>query len=317
MVEEEIYDVLILGGGPAGLTAAIYAARYNLRTLIISKESGGTANLAPEIENWPGFIGSGISLMEKFKNQAEKFGAKIESGEIVSVKKEGGLFFVETASKIINGRSLIVALGTENKKLDIPGEKEFLGKGVSYCATCDGNFFRGKTVAVVGGANSAASAALYLSTICKKVYIFYRKHEMRCEPISLDKLKEKENVEIIYFAIPSEIIGDKKVQKIKVLIEEHERSKREIELELDGIFIEIGATPLTDVVKKLNLKIDCDGYIETDKEMKTSVEGVYAAGDNTNNTLKQIVTATGEGAIAAKAVYEHLKTKNGNISEKA
>jgi thioredoxin reductase (NADPH) len=308
-MEKENYDVLILGGGPAGLTAALYATRYNLKTLVISKDSGGTANLAPEIENWPGFIGNGIELMKRFKEQAELFGAKIENVEIKSVEKESGKFIVKAGPKEFGGKTLIIALGTENRKLEVPGEKEFLGKGVSYCATCDGNFFRNKTVAVVGGANSAASAALYLSTICKKVYILYRKHEMRCEPISLDKLKEKENVEIIYFARPSEIIGENKVQKVKVLIEEHEKPKKEIELEIDGLFVEIGATPLIDVVKNIGIKIDCDGYIETDKGMKTSMEGVYAAGDNTNNTLKQIVTATGEGATAAKGVYEYLKTK--------
>jgi len=306
---EEIYDVLILGGGPAGLTAALYATRYNLKTLVISKDNGGTANLAPEIENWPGFIGSGIELMQRFKEQAELFGAKVKNAEIVSVIREKEFFVVETCSEKTKGRTIIVALGTEHRKLNIKGEKEFFGKGVSYCAICDGNFFRNKIVAVIGGANSAASEALYLSNICKKVYILYRKHEMRCEPISLNRLKEKKNVEIIYFALPTEVIGEEKVQKIKVLIEEYKKSKEEIELEIDGLFIEIGATPLTDVVKKLGLKMDCDGYIETDKGMKTSIEGVYAAGDNTDNLLKQIVTAAGEGATAAKAVYEYLKTK--------
>ncbi len=307
---EEIYDVLILGGGPAGLTAALYATRYNLKTLVISKDNGGTASLAPELENWPGFMGSGIELMQKFKEQAELFGAKVNTAEILSVAKKEGLFVVETSSEKIRGKTVIISLGTEHRKLDVKGEKEFLGKGVSYCATCDGNFFRNKTVAVVGGANSAASAALYLSTICKKVYILYRKHEMRCEPISLDKLKEKKNVEIIYFAVPTEILGNSKVQKVKVWVEEYEKPKKEIELDMDGLFIEIGAMPLTDIVKKLGVGLNCDGYIETDKEMKTSVEGVYAAGDNTDNTLKQMVTAAGEGATAAKAVHEYLKTKN-------
>jgi thioredoxin reductase (NADPH) len=304
---EKIYDVLILGAGPAGLTAAIYAARYNLNTLVISKDFGGTANLAPELENWPGFIGSGIELMNKFKEQAESFGAKFHEGEISNVQKEGDYFVAQVNQEKIKGKSIIVCLGTEHKKLDIFGEKEFLGKGVSYCATCDGNFFRNKTVTVVGGANSAASAALYLSTICKKVYILYRKHEMRCEPISLNKLKEKKNVEIIYFARPTEILGEKKVKKVKAIVEEPGKEKKEIELEIDGIFIEIGATPLTDVIKKLNIQLNCDGYIDTDKAMKTTIEAIFAAGDNTNNSLKQVVTASGEGAVAAKSAYEYLK----------
>ncbi len=305
----EIYDVLILGGGPAGFTAALYSARYNLNTLVVTKSSGGTANLAPEIENWPGFIGNGMELMAKFREQAELFGAKIKEEEIISVRKENELFICESAFDKFLGKTLIIALGTEHKKLDIKGEKEFLGKGVSYCATCDGNFFRDKNVVVVGGANSAASAAIYLSTIAKKVYILYRKHEMRCEPISLKKLEKKENVEIIYFAQPKEISGEKKVNKIKIVVEEPEKEKKEIELNVDGVFIEIGAAPLTKIIEKLNIKLDCDGYIETDKEMKTSIERVYAAGDNTNNSLKQVVTAVGEGAIAAKSAYEYLKNK--------
>ncbi len=306
---EEVYDVLILGGGPAGLTAAIYDARYNLSTMVITKGTGGTANLAPEIENWPGFIGSGIELMQKFREQAELFGAKIKETEIESVRKEQEIFIVKAGQEEIRGRTVIIALGTEHRKLDVPGEKEFLGKGVSYCATCDGNFFRGKTVAVVGGANSAASAALYLSTITKKTYILYRRHEMRCEPVSLDKLREKENVEIIYFARPLEIFGEKRVNKMKILVEDPDKEQKELELEMDGVFIEVGATPLTNVIKSLDLRLNCDGYIETDKEMRTNIGGAFAAGDNTNNSLKQIVTATGEGAIAAKSVHEYLKNK--------
>jgi thioredoxin reductase (NADPH) len=305
-----IYDLLVLGGGPAGLTAAIYSSRYSLNTLIISKEIGGTANLAPEIENWPGFIGSGLNLMEKFKEQAKLFGANILEDEIRSIEKREGVFVVKTTQKELKGKTLIIALGTEHKKLDIPGEREFLGKGVSYCATCDGNFFKNKTVAVVGGANSAASAALYLAKICKKVYILYRKHEMRCEPISLNKLKEKENVEIIYFAKPVEILGKNKVTEIKINIEEPNRDKKEISKLVDGIFIEVGATPITEVVQKIGVDLNCDNYIRTDKDMKTSVQRVFAAGDNTDNSLKQIVTAAGEGAIAAKSVYELLKNEN-------
>lgn len=307
---EKEYDVLILGGGPAGLTAAIYAARYNLSTIVISKDIGGTANLAPEIENWPGFIGSGMELMQKIKEQAKGFGVEFMQGEIHSVERLQKLFKITVGEKELFGKTIILALGTEHKKLDIKGEKEFLGKGVSYCATCDGNFFRNKNVVVVGGANSAASAALYLSTLAKKVYILYRKHEMRCEPISLNKLKEKGNVEIVYFAKPLEIRGENKVTNIKVLIEELDKPEKTIELNVDGVFIEIGAKPVTDIIKNLGIELDCDGYLKTDKEMKTSAEGIFAAGDNTDNTLKQIVTAAGEGAVAAKTVQEYLKTKN-------
>ncbi len=304
-MEEEIYDIVILGGGPAGLTAALYSARFELKTIVLSKDFGGTANLAPKIENWPGFIGSGIELMKKFKEQAEMFGAKFKETEIKKVNKN--IFFeVETKDEKIFGKTIIVALGTEHRKLEIKGEEEFVGKGVSYCAVCDALFFKNKIVSVIGGANSAAICALYLSKIAKKVYIIYRRDKMRCEPISLTRLKEKENIEIIYNSIPKEIIGDKKVQKLKVIQE-----NKEIELKIDGIFIEIGATPTTKVIENLKLNIDCDGYIKTNKKMETSFPGIFAAGDITDNCLKQVVTATGEGAIAAYSALEYL-TKNKN-----
>jgi thioredoxin reductase (NADPH) len=291
------------------LTAAIYTSRYALSTLVIAKDTGGTANLAPEVENWPGFIGTGMELMNKIAEQSSRFGAELLNEDILSVEKKEDLFYVKTKNSEFSSKSLIVSLGTEHRKMNIKGEEEFLGKGVSFCATCDGNFFRNKIVAVIGGANSAANAALYLSKIAKKVFILYRKHEMSCEPISLEKLKKMDNVEIIYFTKPLEITGTKRVEKMKVLVEEPEKEKKEIELVLDGVFVEIGANPTTEVLQKLNLKQDCDNYIETDKEMKTSMEGVFAAGDLTNNNFKQMITAAGEGAVAAKSVYDFLIKK--------
>jgi thioredoxin reductase (NADPH) len=301
----EHYDVLILGGGPAGMTAAIYAQRYGLKSLVVAKSIGGTANLAGEIENWPGQMGPGLDLMKKIRSQAEGFGAKFLEEGVERVEKDAKGFVLHLGGNEIHGKTLIIALGTENRRLDIPGEKEFLGKGVSYCATCDGNFFRGKEVVVVGGADSAAKAALFLSTICKKVTVVYRKHEMRCEPVSLSKIKKTPNIEILYYAQPIEIIGDKKVQKIKVVQEEKEGKPVEKVIPVDGVFIEIGATPGQEVVKSLNLELDKE-YIITDKSARTNVEGVFAAGDVTNNKLKQVVTAAAEGAIAAKGVHEFL-----------
>ena len=301
----EGYDVLILGGGPAGMTAAIYTQRYGLKSIVVAKSMGGTANLAGEIENWPGRTGPGQELMKQFRDQAEGFGAEFLEGEVKSVAKEGKGFVLHLEGKDIQGKSLIIAMGTENKRLNVPGEKEFIGKGVSYCATCDGNFFREKEVAVVGGADSAAKAALFLSTICKKVSIIYRQHEMRCEPISLQKICKTPNIEIFYYSQPTEIIGDKKVQKIKIIQEEKEGTTVEKTIPVDGVFIEIGAAPAQEVVRGLSLVLDKD-YIVTDKSAKTNVEGVFAAGDITNNKLKQVVTASAEGAIAAKGVHEFL-----------
>ncbi len=304
----KIYDLIILGGGPAGLTAAIYAGRYNLKVLVVAKSFGGTANLAGEIENWPGYIGSGIELMETVKQQAEKFGAEFLEGEIQSIDKSKNGFVLSSLNKKVHGRTLIIALGTEHRQLNIPGEKKFLGKGVSYCATCDGNFFRDKTVAVIGGADSAAKAALYLSGICKKIHIIYRRHEMRCEPISLSQICKKENIEIHYHSDPVEIVGEDTVEELKIITDWPDKDKVNHTIPVDGVFIEIGATPMNEVVKNLGLDME-KGYIVTDKETKTNIDGVFAAGDVTNNYLKQIVTAASEGAVAAKSVHEFLMKK--------
>lgn len=307
--EIEHYDLLILGAGPAGLTAAIYAGRYNLKTAVIAKSFGGTANLAGEIHNWPGFMGAGMELTQKFKTQAEHFGAKMIPAEVDKVEKDDNGFVFYTKEKVIHGRALIIALGTEHRKLNIDGEKEFLGKGVSYCATCDGMFFKNKTVAVVGGADSAAKAALYLSGIAKQVYIIYRKSEMRCEPISLQKIEETPNIKIYYNSTPEKINGEKFVKSLDINHSKSmlEKDEIDIKLDVDGVFIEIGATPTNEIIKDLDLNSTKDGYIVTDKEAKTSKKGIFAAGDVTNNLLKQVVTAASEGAIAAKSAYDYLK----------
>jgi len=297
----EHYDILILGGGPAGLTAALYAGRYNLKVAVVGKSLGGTANLAGEVENWPGFIGSGTELMKKFREHAEKFGARFLEQEIDNVKKDENGFVFEFGDSEIHGKSLIVALGTQHRKLNIPGEKELLGKGVSYCTTCDAMFFKNKTVAVVGSANSAAKAALYLSEIAKKVYVISNKSEMKCEPVSIKKIEASKNIEVIYNAESKKIIGDKKVTALELDVAGKPRK-----IDIDGIFIEIGATPVSDIVSELKLNLEKE-YIIVDKEMKTNLPGVFAAGDNTNNKLKQIVTAAAEGAIAAKSAYDYLR----------
>jgi len=302
----EHYDVLILGAGPAGLTAAIYCARYKLKTAVVAKSIGGTANLAGKIENWPGYFGSGKELMKKFYLQAKKFGAHFLEAEVNNVEKDENGFVLELKDKEIHGKSLIIALGTENRKLDVPGEKEFVGKGVSYCATCDGNFFKGKRVVVIGGADSAAKAALYLSDIAKKIYLIYRREEMRCEPISFEKIKKKKNIEIMYHVNPVNISGDDVVKEIEILQENPGKKAKRLKLKVDGIFIEIGATPVLDVIKNLDLSMDYD-YIRTNCSGRTNVAGVFAAGDVSNNNLKQVVTAAGEGALAAKGVFDFLK----------
>lgn len=310
---KEEYDVMVLGGGIAGMTAAIYAARYNLKAVVIGQSFGGAGNLAGHVENWPGFVGSGAELMSKVLEQAKGFGAKFIEGEITTINKNKNEFFVEIDGKKIQSKTVILALGMQHRKLGVKGEKEFVGKGVSYCATCDGMFFKNKNVLVVGGSDSAAKAALYLSEIAKKVYVSYRKGEMRCEPISLEKIKGKKNIEISYFTNPVEILGDKKVTGIVLKREEvsgcsEKYGKCEnFKLDVDGIFIEIGAAPVIEVVQPLGIKLNEGGFIIVDRNCKTNVEGVYAAGDNTDSSFKQLITASSEGAMAAKSAHEFLK----------
>lgn len=316
---KKVYDLIILGTGPAGMATAIYSGRYGMKTLIIGNVIGGTANLAGEIENYPGFSGSGIDLMKKFEEQVKSFGTIFEIGDIDKVEKVGDEFHVIVSSAVHGipskmgtgvpsssgkkfvGRSVISGLGLERRKLGIPGEKEFLGKGVSYCATCDGNFFRDKNVIVIGGSDSAAKAAIYLSNICKKVYISYRKEKMRCEPINLKKIEAKENVEIIYNSKPVEIMGDEKVSGLKLELQDKEKL-----IEVYGVFIEIGSVPVTKIFGRLKVKLE-NGYIKVDKEGRTSVKGFFAAGDGTNNAFKQVITATADGVLAARVAYEYVK----------
>lgn len=307
---EESYDLMILGGGIAGMTAAIYATRYNLKTVVIGQEFGGTGNLAGFVENWPGFKGPGMDLMSKIYEQAKESGAFFLQGEITAVSKNGENFSasvnVDSEERILNSKAVVISLGMQHRKLNVKGEKELLGKGVSYCATCDGMFFKGKDVLVIGGADSAAKAALYLSEIARKVYVSYRQAEMRCEPVSLDKLKNRENVEITYFSNPVEILGEKKVTGI-TLEQENDGEKKIIQLDVDGIFIEIGAVPVTEVIKQLGVEITPAGFIIIDRDSKTNVEGIFAAGDNTDNKFKQLVVASSEGALAAKSAYDYLR----------
>ena len=303
------YDLLILGAGPAGLTAALYASCYNLNVAVISKLIGGTANLAEEVHNWPGYVGSGTELMKKFKEQGESFGARFLQAGIETVLKDENGFAVEFRQedeiKVIHGKTLIIAFGTERKKLDLPGEKKFVGKGVSYCALCDGQLFRNKVVAVIGGADAAAKSALYLSEIAKKVYLIHRRDELKAEPVLIDKIKKKRKIEIYYNSIITKIEGKDRVEKIKVEKTENKKVKR-FEADINGLFIEIGGKPVTEIFGGLGLKFD-KNHIVTSKKMETSIDGVFAAGDATSGYLKQIVTAAGDGAMAAKSAYDYLR----------
>lgn len=296
-----IYDLIIIGAGPAGLTAGIYAARSGLKTAIVSKDIGGTANSILLLENWPGFEGPGAELMKKFYGQLKKYNIDFVIDEVNNINKKDN-FIVKTKKQELQSKTLILTTGTERKTLNIPGEEKLIGKGVSYCVTCDAFFFKGKTVGVVGGSDCAATSALALSNLAKKVYVIYRGKKLRCEDVNSKRLEEKKSVEIIYNALPIKILGKEKVESLKI-----KEKNKEKEIQLDGLFIEIGSTPLKEFIKNLKIKLDSEGYIKVDENMKTSIKGLFAAGDVTSYKLKQVVVASAQGAIAAKSVQDFLR----------
>ena len=239
--------------------------------------------------------------MKMFYEQLKEYDVKFILSEVGDIKKKEEEFIIDTKKGKLQSRALILATGTERRKLNVHGERELTGKGVSYCVTCDGFFFKNKVTAVIGGSDCAATSALALADLAKKVYVFYRGQRLRCEDINSDRLKKRKNVEIIYNALPVEILGEKKVEGIRLNV-----NGKEKDYEINGVFIEVGAKPITEFSKELNLDVE-EGYIEVDDEMKTSLKGVFAAGDITDYRLKQVVVASAQGAIAAKSAYEFLK----------
>mgnify|MGYP001618356537 CR=1 FL=1 len=293
------YDICILGGGPAGLTSAIYSARYGLHTALITKDIGGMANLAHKIENYPGFEGSGTELMEKFYKQAKSFKAEFLNAEVSNIEKDKtGFVIYLTDNKVVHSKTIILALGTEKKKLGIENEEKFLGKGVSYCSSCDAYFFKNKIVAVLGSGDSACHSSLLLSGLAKKVYLITRGNELKCQLIDKEKMKH-ERIEILFNSRIGKINGKEKVEEVVL-----DSGK---ELKIDGLFIEIGATPLTSIIKKLNIRTDKDNYVIVNENMETNVKGVFAAGDAIKSKLKQVVVAASQGAIAAKSAFDEIK----------
>lgn len=313
-MENEIYDLIIIGAGPAGLGASIYASRYKLNHIVVGDEIGGQVVEASEIENWAGEISiPGETLMEKFQHHAHHLGAKIIQADISSVVKNGDIFKVSAGIEKFQAKSIILALGMKARKMNVPGEDKFVGKGVSYCATCDAMFFRGKEVVVVGGGDAAATAAIHLSEFAKKVVILYRE-KYTWEP-SWDEQMEKLNIEKICCSSVVEIKGDQKVTGIVYEINnpvksevDHGASDKK-ELAVQGVFIEVGTTPGVTIAQNLGVALDEQSYIIVDQTQATNVENVYAAGDVTtgSNKFRQIITAVAEGAVAAGSLYRKLK----------
>jgi len=299
---EEKYDLIIIGGGPAGLTAAIYAARRQLKTLIITKEIGGQMVITNQVENYPGFESiSGFDLMAKFKKQAEANGAKFDFGEVKAIKKQKDGFAVETAKSQHLGSAVILAFGLRHRELKAPGEEKFKGKGVTYCATCDGPLFKGKIVAVVGGGNAALEAADYLSKLAQKIFLIHRSDEFRAAAYLIARAKKNKNIEFYCFSEIKEIKGESKVESAVI---ENIKTQKQEELKLDGLFVEIGYEPETDWLSGF-VDLNQKGEIIIDGS-KTSQPGVLAAGDCTNREQKQIVIAAGAGAQAALEAYKYI-----------
>jgi thioredoxin reductase (NADPH) len=299
-----VYDVVIVGGGPAGITAAIYSSRRMLKTLVITREVGGQVVKTPDIENYPGFdLISGPELAQKFIKQAQKFGAELAYDEVTRLEEKAGEFVVSGQKDKYTGRSLILAFGKVPRKLDIKGEQEFKGRGISYCATCDAPFYKNKTAVVNGGGNSAFDAALLLAKIASKVYVIHRRDQFTAEDILIEKVKKMKNVELITGATISKIEGDQTVKTIS-----YRKDGEEKTIATDGVFIEIGYIVEDGLIKDF-VEMDEKNQIKANKDHSTSREGVFAAGDLTNSYYKQIVISAGEGAVAALSASKYLDEK--------
>lgn len=301
----EIYDLAILGAGPAGISAAIYAARARLNTLWIERKfaQGGQIVDTYEVDNYPGLPGiNGMDLGEKMAAHAEKLGLSPLRENVVSVEDEDGIKVIRTKKNEYRARAVILAFGAAHRTLGIPGEEFLSGMGVSYCATCDGAFFRDRTVAVIGGGNVAAEDAILLSRTCKKVYVIHRRDQMRADQILQEKLFACENVEMIWDTVPVSIEGEEMVSGIKL---QNKKTGEERELPLDGVFIAVGIVPNTELFRNL-VKLDESGYIVAGEDCVTSTPGVFAAGDIRTKQLRQVITAAADGANAVTSVERIL-----------
>lgn len=294
-----MYDIIIIGAGPGGLTSAIYAARYKMNTLVIASGMGTLAD-AHLIENWPGEtkIG-GVELMKKMENHVKYFKVPIKREEVIKIEKIKNGFKINTKEGKYEGKSIILAVGTKRRKLNLPNEDKYLGKGITYCYTCDAPLMQDKTVAVVGGADSATMAAILLTEYAKKVYILYRKEALRAQPILVEQVKKNNKIEVLYKTEVKELKGSPLLNEIVL--------NNEKSLKIDFLFIEIGSVPSKALVENLKLKTDEKGFVEVNNLKETNIKGVFAIGDITNTVMRQGITAAGDGAVAAFSAYKYVK----------
>ncbi len=299
---EKEYDIAIVGAGPAGLTAALYASRYKLKTIVIGELPGGTITQAHEVGNFPSYNAiSGFELGQKMANQVKNNGVEIFFDTITAISKTQSKFQIKGHEANILAKKVILAIGTKRRKLELKREGELTGKGISYCATCDGLFFKEKIVGVVGGSDAALSEALYLAEVAKKVYIIYRKENFfRAEPKWVELVEKNKKIEPIFSSNVIELLGETKLQEVKL-----DSGKN---VALDGLFIEIGSVPERELFEKTGLKLSKTGYVIVDKEMKTNIKGIFSAGELNEGTFRQAIVACAEGAIAAHTAYEEIKS---------
>lgn len=304
---EKIYDLAIVGGGASGMTAAIYAKRSGLDVIIFEKSvPGGVIASSFEVENYPGFSNiKGIDLATKMFQQVQSLDVAFEFEEVNKVELSGDIKTLKTSTKTFFAKTLLLANGAMVRTLDIENEKKFIGRGVSFCATCDGNFFKNKIVALVGGGSTALEDAAYLSNLAQKVFLIHRREEFRGEEILVERIKKTPNVELVLNSVVTALIGTDHLEKVEVT---NRQTNEKRLLEVAGLFVCIGRGPDTEIIDG-DIEKDSNGYIITDDKMQTNISGVYAAGDIRNTSLRQIVTACSDGAIAATNILNYLKTK--------
>lgn len=303
----ESYELIIIGAGPAGLAAGIYAVRSGLKTLVLEeKMAGGTVADAPMVGNYPGLQDAkGSEIAQKIHAHAKSAGVKVNEFERAEgLKLSADRKVVKTQKTEYEAKTIIIASGSHYRELGIPGEKEFRGRGVSYCGICDGPFFKGKRVLVVGGGNSALMTALYLAHLAGETKVVHRRETFRAEEVLVQELKKLRNTEVLWSTEVKEIVGDKVVNKVVVLDKNDNRTR---EVPVDGVFVQVGESPNSQLAKEAGVAVDEDGYIKIDWLQHTNIAGVYAAGDVTNHPVKQVGTAVGQGITAALEAYGYIR----------
>lgn len=301
-----LYDVVIIGGGPAGLTAGLYSSRAKLKTLLIERMiMGGQVMTTTKVENYPGFPGGidGPDLMVRFQEHCQEFGLETTTGEVTALRLDGPVKILKVDGQEVKARAVIITTGAEPSKLDVPGETEFTGRGVSYCATCDGAFFREQTIAIVGGGDTAAEEALFLTRFASKVYLIHRRDSLRATKLLQDRVFANPKIEVLWNSVVQDVRGDSSGMTSISLLDRQTGTTRD--LPLQGLFVAIGVTPKAHFLTEV-LELDADGHILTDAECRTSLPGVFAAGDVRKKILKQIATAVGDGAVAAIMAEKYL-----------